>query len=380
MDTPRASRWTWRVALLVAAAVPLWGAAVVAATGFGLLRGLSLVHALTLGLAAPLLSAVGAATLLGRRPLSWALALAGTGLVVLLSFPDYAPADRGPALRTGAEALAERVGLESAGAGAAAERLASWLGSEAQPVSAVVEPAPVEPPRKIDSPPREDNVVELPYEGEGRSMRVQATFEGVRSDRELTMLFDTGASFTTLDRANLATLGVAVNDDLPTVRLNTANGTIEAPVVLVPAIWVGDQPVEWVTVAVCEDCRQGEVKGLLGLNVSGQFGVALDHDDRLITLTPREDAERHLDIEPWLGISSMANGWPDGRVEVTVVVDNKAPRSVSEAVVEVRCQGDASFAVQLDDLPARGSKESTVKLPRGTDCGSYSVGLLTARW
>ena len=68
-------------------------------------------------------------------------------------------------------------------------------------------------------------------------------------------------------------LGVGVPPGSPTASFQTANGMMEAPLVLVPKLWLGDTPIENVTVAVCEACAQNGSAGLLGLTVTGQFQV-----------------------------------------------------------------------------------------------------------
>jgi hypothetical protein len=71
--------------------------------------------------------------------------------------------------------------------------------------------------------------------------------------------------------------------------------------------------------------------------------------------------------------------FPDGRVEVEAVADNRADRLVSFAEVGIAC-GDDKYAVKPTDIPAGGRRSRTAALPRGDDCRDYRVTLDKARW
>ena len=92
-------------------------------------------------------------------------------------------------------------------------------------------------------------------------MRVAAFFDGPRYGEEFQMIFDTGATYTTLDRASLEQLELEISRHAPHATLRTANGEVDAPLVLVDAVWLGDAVVEWVTVAVCDLCAGEGVSG-----------------------------------------------------------------------------------------------------------------------
>jgi hypothetical protein len=219
----------------------------------------------------------------------------------------------------------------------------------------------------------------LPVEGEGRHLRVDVRFAGPQATATFPVLFDTGATFTTLDRGALASIGVTIPEGAPTATFQTANGEMQSPMVLVPSIQLGDRVIEHVTIAVCDACAQNGSYGLLGLNVTGQFQVTVDPELSEVVLEEREDDDRHLDVAHWLDIRAVAKRWPTGRVEVELTATNRAPVAVSEAVVEVAC-ADRSFAVQVDDVPAGGQAQTKVSLPRDVECGQYTVVLRSGRW
>jgi hypothetical protein len=210
---------------------------------------------------------------------------------------------------------------------------------------------------------------------------VRATFDGPEYSEELALLFDTGATLTTLDRGALRSLGVEVPSDAPTANFQTANGEVESPLVLLDRIWLSrDQAVEGITVAVCDDCTRGGSAGLLGLNVTGLFLTTVDHELQSITLEQRSKRpDRRLDIVHWLDIKASATSWPSGRVEVDLALTNRSPRYVSEAVVEIACP-DSSFAVTITSIPGGATRSTSVELPRGSGCPSYRVLLRSAYW
>ncbi len=379
-------------AFLSATSLPVLGAAFLLVLGLGLRRDLppnTVVAGAVFATFMPVLAIAG--SLRFRRG---ALGLAGwfwCGLL-LAGLPQYFPADRVAALGEGAAWLALPVGDERATAfGRMAEDFGdlAW-GPDAQPGRAtagslpVAPELPARPPRQTAeaSPDEEPNSARiiLPVEGQGHTLKVDVGFEGPAGRRDTSVLFDTGATFTTLDRQTLAALGVVVPADAPTARFQTANGEMESPMVLLDRVWLGDTKIEKVTIAVCEACSQNGSAGLLGLNVTGQFQTTFDPELQEVVLMPREDSgNRHLDIAHWLKIEGTAHTWPTGRVEVDVKVRNNAPYEVAQAVVEVEC-AENSFAVQLDAIPAGQERSTRVELPRRTNCSGYKLILRSAGW
>ena len=323
---------------------------------------------------------------LGRRP--WALAL-GLWLwpgTLLWGSPQLFPGERGPALAEGLSWLAAPLGEGPADhAGGLGVTLGALFGED--PLwqrPKVVTPRPTQTPPKTTSvlptlPPVGGLI--LPFEGGGDSLRVRTTFDGPSYSEELALLFDTGATLTTLDRGALRSLGLEVPSDAPTARFQTANGEVESPLVLLDRVWLNrDVAVEGVTVAVCDDCTRKGGAGLLGLNVTGLFLTTVDHELQTITLEPRSTRpDRRLDLLHWLTIEASATSWPSGRVEVDIALTNRSRRYVEEAVVEVACP-DSSFAVTLTDIDPGATRSTRVELPRGSACPSYRVLVQSGYW
>ena len=386
-------------ALLITATLPVF-AAMATLLGVGLARQLPAQGAMLFALVLTVLPILGLASPFRARakvvPLALASWLWASGL--LLATPLYFPDDQPEASRAGIAWLLAPLGPDRADAVARAgsDALVALLPAvEPLPMAETLPAEPDEPrtPRSVPvgsatllDEPDADPVdgptgrVVLPYEGAGRSMRVPVTLTGPGGEEELTMLFDTGATLTTLDRSTLGDLGIVVPSDAPVVTLQTANGQVDAPLVLLDAVWLGAERIRWATVAVCEACADGGVSGLLGLNVTGLFQVALDHEEREIDLTRRpKHGDRHEDVTHWVQLDSTARVWTDERIEVDVTAENRARAAMEGLTVEVACR-DRSFAVALEPLAPGAARSTQVALPRGTDCREYRVQLREGRW
>ncbi len=367
------------------AGLPVAALAIAATTGLGLDRNLPGFAAVAGGLAMVVLPALGLASLIGTG--SRLNEVAGCvwfwSLVVLLALPFYFPGERAGAARGGLDYLAGPLEVSSrervVEVGA---RMIELLGSEPEhtPLAGALPAKPSRPPEELARARSIGGKVVVPYEGEGQSLEVTAFFDGPRYGEEFSMIFDTGATYTTLSREALDQLEVPVPRDAPIAVLQTANGEIEAPLVLVDAVWIGDAVVEWVTVAVCESCVSEGVQGLLGLNVTGQFQVSLDHDQRRIELAPLTgDENRKLDVAQWLQLRSRLLHWQDGRLELEVTGENRSDVAVGSVTTEVKCPG-GRFEVIVDRVPPRALSSRKVALPRGTDCSEYALSLRRATW
>ncbi|MCB9746164.1 MAG: retropepsin-like domain-containing protein [Alphaproteobacteria bacterium] len=375
--------------MTVLLSLPGLSVAVVTLLGVGVLRevpgGVAAIAAVGVGV----LPALGLGALWGRqvRPEPLAVGMLLWPLLVLLGLPFYFPGEREEAMATGMALAASPWGPEASARGAAlGQRVSGWLGEEPEvqlpPPAAVPledEPQAIASPAIAVSTDHPEDEIALPYEGAGRSLVIPVTFEAGET-RELSMLYDTGATYTTLSEDALRSLGARVSRDAPEITMRTANGERSSRLVLLDRVWLGGFEVEGVTVAVCDECADEDSAGLLGLNVTGRFTVTVDPSRRELVLKPRGDAaDRKLDIGQWLKVSGTATAWSDGRVVVELAVDNEAPREVAEVVVGVHCQGE-SFKSTILDIAPGGTGEERVSLPRGTDCSEYRISVESASW
>lgn len=382
MAAPRTAALTRLCALL---AIPGTLLALALLLGAGVLRqGDPALVALGAGLLV-LLPAMGLGALVPDRGLGLTLGLLLWPPVLLAGMPLYFPAERGDALASGLAVMALPLGLTPPHA--LARRLDAALPAPrpVRPPAVRAEPLAQASPGASPTPPaaRSDDAGEvallLPYEGRGRSMIVPVVVEGPAGEAEVRMLFDTGATLTTLDPATLARIGVRVPPDAPEVIVRTAAGERSARLVVIERLWLAGVEIEGLTVSVCEACAEGETRGLLGLNVSGLFRTTVDHAREELGLEPRPPPwDRHLDVAPWLTLDATATRWEDGRVEVELRAENGADRAILDAEVAVDCAG--SWQILLPRVEARAKTSRTVALPVGTVCQEFRIGLQRARW
>ncbi len=220
------------------------------------------------------------------------------------------------------------------------------------------------PPIAVDS----DDLVVLPYEGTARSMLLAVSLESERVVLDTEMVFDTGATLTTVSPQLLEALEIDVPDDAPTIQLQTANGIRTSPLLLLDRLWLGGFAVEGISVSVCENC--GSLNGLIGLNVSSMFRIEVNQQDRELTFIP-QDGDRHLDIAHWLSLSLTR-----ARDGVTVTAENRSPRRITGAVIEGDCGEPVSVALP-DILPG---ERRAVLFPAPLRCSRPNVRLIQAVW
>lgn len=377
--------------LFLGLAAPLAVLGVLALTGVGLLRGGGPQLVFAIGVMVVVLPPYGLAALVGPRARSavFGLLLGAWSLGALVCVPLYFPGERAKALETGLAQLGAVTGLDvPVGLGGAFD---GWLpgveDGRDEGVLKVEPPAPAAPeapppppaldPSKVVTPAETEGVV-LPYEGSGRSLVVPVVLEADGEEVEVSMLFDTGASFTSVDEATLRALGVRVPRDAPEVVVRTAGGERTTKLVLLDRVWLGGFAVEGVTVGVCDACAHGDEVGLLGLNVSRRFLVTVDQEARELRLEPRPGADRTADVRYWAEPSASAKVFPDGRVDVTVSLENNGPRAISDAVVRIGC--DDGYEVPIPEVGPDDEAHATVSLREGADCEGYTVELVRASW
>jgi clan AA aspartic protease (TIGR02281 family) len=114
---------------------------------------------------------------------------------------------------------------------------------------------------------------------------VTASLDG---QREVRLLIDTGASFTVIAPAVLEGLGYVLGGR--TGRFSTANGQVDAPLVGIQSLTVGEQLVSPITVgAIALSGRAGSFDGLLGMNFLQKFEFSLDQQRSVLELHFRRD-------------------------------------------------------------------------------------------
>lgn len=308
-----------------------------------------------------------------RRALAFGATLLGWSGAAFVLLPVYFPGERRDALATGLGVLGGEA-LPRAILGSLPEEPAVSSPEIAEAARADESAPKLAPPN-----PLHDDQIALPYEGEGRRMSVPVTFAHGGVERELEMMFDTGATYTTLSLADLAAIGIVPGPEDPVIQLHTANGEREATLVLLDQLWLGDLRIEGVAIAACDACAGPDVAGLLGLNVSGGFNLSIDADRREVVFTRRANVDRKLDVKPFTDLKASFTRFPGGRVEVTVRLGNRSPRTVDSAVASVSC-GRETWDVDLGPIEPGAREEARRKLPEHDVCNQYEISMRSASW
>jgi len=132
-------------------------------------------------------------------------------------------------------------------------------------------------------------VEEIPLRLRGGQYAVEATVDPDRNGREATvrLLVDTGAAITAIDASLLSRLGYNLNER--SEYFATANGVVQAPVVTLGALSIGESSVNKLTIGALNFDAQKNVDGLLGMNFLRHFKFRLNQDSRKLELQRRAD-------------------------------------------------------------------------------------------
>jgi predicted aspartyl protease len=245
-------------------------------------------------------------------------------LAKLKKLEQQRKADEAKRLR--AEKLAKAKAEREAKAAAAK---AAKEGKAPPPPEKVVKADPVPQPA-VPTESLHETAVDL--ERKGSSYYVGAK---LNDQVDVSYLYDTGASLTTVDKATLDKLGVQIPPNAATIRTSTANGVVEVPLIVLDTIDVGGARVTGgFTVSQCEPCSDGRKIGLLGLNFTRRYLTTLDESSKKLRLVPRVNALDHrFDVEPFLQYQGVKGSMRSGAFYVSGAVWNRAPRAASNVKV-----------------------------------------------
>lgn len=131
--------------------------------------------------------------------------------------------------------------------------------------------------------PAAEIVIETQRKGTSHALMLSLEGEhGKRIDRPL--LLDTGADYVVLPASLIGPLGIRP-EGLRRQSVQTANGTVDAQLATLTAVWFGNQRVTRVATAFIDDARLGG-NALLGMSVLGRFRVTIDDAKSLVVLAP----------------------------------------------------------------------------------------------
>lgn len=121
----------------------------------------------------------------------------------------------------------------------------------------------------------------VPFQRSGTVVIVAAVF----NDKLATnVVVDTGASMTMITNAAAKALGIDLSKAESRMQFHTANGTIEAPVITMDSIAVGDMKLNKIAVVVHDWSPNSDLHGLLGLNYLKHFKIDFDTDRSQLVL------------------------------------------------------------------------------------------------
>ncbi len=131
-------------------------------------------------------------------------------------------------------------------------------------------------------PPYSGPDIVVPIEKQGKAIYVKAILNG---HLQAIFLVDTGATLTTVSHLVAERLGIALGPTVPEVTLQTASGLVQAPLIKIPSVEVGQAEAKDVAAVVLDiPGMPPQVAGLLGLSFLSRFKVTIDPDKELMTL------------------------------------------------------------------------------------------------
>ena len=133
---------------------------------------------------------------------------------------------------------------------------------------------------------RKDDLVpvaaaEVPLMVRGSQYIVKARLDDYR---DVNLLIDTGATITVIEPRFLVELGYSLSGEVQ--YFNTANGTIQAPMVDVQDLSLGAVTVKELPVAAVNVSLAPEIDGLLGMNFLRHYQFRIDQSGNVLVLNP----------------------------------------------------------------------------------------------
>ncbi len=101
----------------------------------------------------------------------------------------------------------------------------------------------------------------------------------------LNLLIDTGASVTVIKPGALSSLGIAASESNDWRTFNTANGRVNARMLTLRRLSLGNQVIEPANIAVMELDGSPDIDGLLGMNTLRYFRFYIDQENNTLLLS-----------------------------------------------------------------------------------------------
>jgi clan AA aspartic protease (TIGR02281 family) len=163
---------------------------------------------------------------------------------------------------------------------------AAWAISDAQAAKSMVANSPnqtTEAKQANEATPTQNdtNTYVLPIEAHPNSLQVDIK---LAPNCKGAFLLDTGATYTSISSAMAKKLGVSTKL-APTLKIATANGVIEVPIVTLKQMKVGHLTVHNVKATVMDLGARTPYDGLLGLSFLERFKTTLDAKNQKLVLS-----------------------------------------------------------------------------------------------
>ena len=129
--------------------------------------------------------------------------------------------------------------------------------------------------------PYETRKTSVELKKRGNTAVVEATINDLT---QADFILDTGATYTVISSDVAHRVNIDLDKSYPKVRLQTANGIIDAPLVTLESVDINGMRVADVTAAVHDFSHDGSVSGLLGLNFLNHFRMNLDAENGILVL------------------------------------------------------------------------------------------------
>ncbi len=227
--------------------------------------------------------------------------------------------------------------------------------SPSSPAPSQVPPSPTAETLPTPMPPAPGPAHLIPYEPKGGGMVVSVRING---RGPFSLLWDTGASYSTVNRDTLSRLGLPVPKDGPKVTLQTASGEDSARALVLQEISAGGAEAKGIVALHCEPCAHDGVVGLLGNNFASRWETTIDPQEQVIRLQERDGPFNQADeLRPFVDLDGKVWKMPGGRTRVEVTVKNRSPKLLQQVTILVSPQGggeQGAFTLTLPQVPAGG--------------------------
>jgi clan AA aspartic protease (TIGR02281 family) len=234
----------------------------------------------------------------------------------------------------------------------------SFLGKEKRKSSKVIL-------NKILSPLYGDQGAKYSYEG--GSIVVDVTVKGPNSSIKTKLILDTGASITTISSKLAQKLGL--NGGSSSITVNTASGEANYPLVTINSIDLGGHSAGPITAAICDPCAQGKSEGLLGLNFTSQFRMAINNKKAIIKLDKLERwVDQKNDIEPFLQVGTISGDLDEDRLKISASISNNSGLAMKGLV----------FLCRVIDSKGKTLETKRVKIKNLKSHENSAISIITA--